>query len=134
MRRSRVVQIGEQCFSAIENKKNSTLFSFVHTDNMEEHCGTEINMILDSVYQLKLQLDDVYVFDKTITSPNTASCQTIVESWYTWPHLMFYFENLDLDCSLGYLQFFQSKDNETRLQGILIWYLYDKTQSLYTTF
>lgn len=110
------------------------MFFSVHADNMEEHCGTEINMILDSVYQLKLQLDDVYVFENTITSLNTRSCQTMVEPWYTWPHLMFYFEKLDLDCSLGYLQFFQSKDNETRVQGMLIRYLYDKRYSLRTTF
>ncbi|XP_045193344.2 uncharacterized protein LOC123549377 isoform X2 [Mercenaria mercenaria] len=84
--------------------------------NMEDECGTTINMILDSVYQIRLQLDDNYL--DTLQSAGSATCQTNVEPWYTWPNLMFYFEDLDLDCRLGYLQFFQSTTNATRVKGL----------------
>ncbi|XP_060586295.1 uncharacterized protein LOC132742032 [Ruditapes philippinarum] len=83
---------------------------------MEEHCDTMIHMIMDSVYQIRLQLDDIYIQSRQSARP--ATCQTEIEPWYTWPNLMFYFEDLDLDCEFGYLQFFQVTTNSTRVKGL----------------
>jgi hypothetical protein len=81
----------------------------------------ELSFILHSLYQTKLQLTDDYLFEK----PNTrypyetvGYCETNVEAWITiFSKLMFYFEDLNIDCDKGHLEFYDDENSNIRVQG-----------------
>ncbi|XP_053389131.1 uncharacterized protein LOC128552140 [Mercenaria mercenaria] len=85
------------------------------TYDMEDYCGKELSMILESTYQLKLELSDKHIYDREWSS----SCETTVEAWNTpYRKLMFYFDDLDLDCDDGHLEFFVGQRSKTRMTGL----------------
>ncbi|KAL3887891.1 hypothetical protein ACJMK2_000279 [Sinanodonta woodiana] len=63
----------------------------LRTYRMENYCGQEISMILDSVYNGEL----------VFSSDGMSNCTVTIESWYSVPYLQFYFEDFDVgsdDC------------------------------------
>lgn len=83
---------------------------------MENYCGEELSMIISSVHQFKLELNDRSLFED-------GPCETHIEAWFSYPKIMFYFDELDLDCNDGYLQFFSGRNYSTRVEGNVINFL-----------
>lgn len=90
-------------------------FPFTHgylsTYRMENYCGNEISMILSSVYHLRFKLTQGSLL-------STSKCRTEIEAWYSWPKLMLYFENLDIDCDEGHLEFYEGSSSSRRVEGL----------------
>ena len=88
---------------------------------MEDYCYKELSFILQSVYQAKLKLTDNNLIDKADSSypyEKLGYCETTVEAWLTYfPKLMFYFEDLDLDCDKGHLEFYTGEKSNLRVEG-----------------
>ncbi|XP_045162986.2 uncharacterized protein LOC123527533 [Mercenaria mercenaria] len=96
--------------------------------DMENYCGKEFTFILKDEYQIKLELDDDYIYQRR------GSCETRFEAWYsTYSKLMFYFEDLDLDCDKGHLEFYTEKSGDIRVPGLERDICgYDKPQGVFT--
>lgn len=83
---------------------------------MEQHCGDMLSMILEDSLQLVLTLDDYGSNQQVQTS---RQCEILIESWYTWPKLMIYFNKLDLDCNDGYVSLYEGVSGVDPVKGIL---------------
>lgn len=81
---------------------------------MEEYCGEMISMIIEDSLQLKLTLDD-YGGSAGVSGPR--ECEVVLESWYTWPKLMVYFEDLNIDCDIGYFSVYDGLTGTQKLSG-----------------
>ncbi|KAL4235028.1 hypothetical protein ACF0H5_006666 [Mactra antiquata] len=79
----------------------------INTFNMFDMCDQELSMIISSVYQLELTLNGY-----------AEPCETQIEAWYMYPNLMFYFEEMDLDCEDGHLEFYTGRQGTTRVRGL----------------
>ncbi|XP_045168991.1 uncharacterized protein LOC123531802 [Mercenaria mercenaria] len=104
--------------------------------DMENYCGKEFSFILKDEYQIKLELNDMYIYDNTddYTYPRRGYCETKFEAWYsTYSNLMFYFEDLDLDCDKGHLEFYTDDSGYIRVPGLERDICgYDKPQGVFT--
>ncbi|XP_052232998.1 uncharacterized protein LOC127845869 [Dreissena polymorpha] len=78
--------------------------------SMNQRCGEILSMILEDAYQIKLTLDD---FGE---GPNV--CELTIEAWYTWPRMMVYVEDLNLNCSDGYIDMYDGAFDGTELRGV----------------
>ncbi|XP_060600497.1 uncharacterized protein LOC132753943 [Ruditapes philippinarum] len=89
---------------------------------MEDYCSNEISFIAYTVYQTQLQLTDNNLFEKR--NPNhpydrLGYCETTVKGWYTsFNKLMFYFEDINLDCDKGHLEFYAGERSYARIEGL----------------
>ncbi|XP_060553006.1 uncharacterized protein LOC132714219 isoform X2 [Ruditapes philippinarum] len=87
---------------------------------MEDYCSNEISFIAYTVYQTQLQLTDNNLFEKR--NPNhpydrLGYCETTVKGWYTsFNKLMFYFEDINLDCDKGHLEFYAGERSFARIE------------------
>ena len=88
---------------------------------MEDYCYGDLRFDSESIYQAKVQLTDNNLIEKTnIYNPNQVIgyCETnIVSSHFYYPKLMFYFEELDLDCDKGHLEFYDEEFSDSRVEG-----------------
>mgnify|MGYP000448179093 CR=1 FL=1 len=75
---------------------------------MEEYCGEMYSMIIEDSLQFKLTLDDY---------GSAEDCELLIESWYTWPKLMLYFEDVNLDCEHGFLTLYDGVTGTQRVPG-----------------
>ncbi|XP_053379436.1 uncharacterized protein LOC128548493 [Mercenaria mercenaria] len=100
------------------------LFTFVAASeeyDMERYCNQEFSFITKSKDQIKLELADNLIYDSIgdYTSNRKRYCQTTFEAWYTrYPKFMFYFEDLDLDCDKGHLEFYIGQNTGIRVSGL----------------
>ncbi|XP_045192758.2 uncharacterized protein LOC123549046 [Mercenaria mercenaria] len=88
--------------------------------DMENYCGEEFSFILKDEYQIKFDLDDMYIYDNADDyTYRRGYCETKFEAWYTtYSKLMFYFEDLDLDCDKGHLEFYTDDSGYIRVPGL----------------
>ncbi|XP_053378464.1 uncharacterized protein LOC123526431 [Mercenaria mercenaria] len=89
--------------------------------DMENYCGEKFSFILNDEYQIKLELDDMYIYDNAddYTYQRRGYCETKFEAWYSnYSNLMFYFEDLDLDCDKGHLEFYTDDSGYIRVPGL----------------
>jgi hypothetical protein len=88
---------------------------------MEDFCNQELRLPLQWIYQTKLQLTDDDLFEKPDSDypyNRLGYCETIIETWYySFTRLMFYFEDLDLDCDKGHLEFYVGEYSDDRIKG-----------------
>ncbi|XP_060600495.1 uncharacterized protein LOC132753942 isoform X3 [Ruditapes philippinarum] len=88
---------------------------------MEDFCNQELRLPLQWIYQTKLQLTDDDLFEKPDSDypyNRLGYCETIIETWYySFTRLMFYFEDLDLDCDKGHLEFYVGENSDDRIKG-----------------
>ena len=85
---------------------------------MEKYCGQEVSMIMADDYQSRLQLN-VDSFLYTWMANAGTSCDVEVEGWYHMDRLMFYFEQLNISCDIGYLRFHDGETNlDTTFTGL----------------
>ncbi|XP_060580228.1 uncharacterized protein LOC132737015 isoform X2 [Ruditapes philippinarum] len=93
-----------------------------HDYKMEDYCGRQLSMSLKATYQLELELTDNNIYTNIYpwTNPKQQrSCEITVLAWYgTYPKLMFYFDDLDLDCKNGHLELYVGQTSETRVPGL----------------
>ncbi|XP_060600493.1 uncharacterized protein LOC132753942 isoform X2 [Ruditapes philippinarum] len=89
---------------------------------MEDFCNQELRLPLQWIYQTKLQLTDDDLFEKPDSDypyNRLGYCETIIETWYySFTRLMFYFEDLDLDCDKGHLEFYVGENSDDRIKGL----------------
>jgi hypothetical protein len=96
-------------------------FIYFVSARMEDYCSNEISFIAYTVYQTKLHLTDNNLFEKR--NPNhpydrLGYCETTVKGWYTsFNKLMFYFEDINLDCDKGHLEFYAGERSFARIEG-----------------
>lgn len=84
---------------------------------MNVYCRRSLSLHQKSEDQIKLVLDDDGVYKKDIFN-RTLACETDIETLYEiYPKLMFYFEDLNLDCDNGYLRFYEGISGEMLVRG-----------------
>ncbi|XP_053378599.1 uncharacterized protein LOC123527534 [Mercenaria mercenaria] len=90
--------------------------------SMENYCNDEFSFIWKTEYQVRLKLNDNNIYEKKESYypyNRPRYCETTFEAWITrYPKFMFYFEELDLDCDKGHLEFYIGKSTDTRLPGL----------------
>lgn len=85
--------------------------------NMESYCNKEISM----TSQADLELDDEHIYDRRwfFSNRKKSECETKVRAWYSpYNKIMFYFENLDLRCDEGHLEFHVGQSGYMRVPGL----------------
>ncbi|XP_053390042.1 uncharacterized protein LOC128552973 [Mercenaria mercenaria] len=113
------VHIHLKLFFIIRNMNVGLLYLL---DRMENYCNDEFSFLWKSEYQVRLELNaykiyetkgDNYPYDKV------GYCVTTFEAWLTrYPKFMFYFEDLNLDCNKGHLEFYIGDFSDTRVKGL----------------
>ena len=100
---------------------NSFPCSYFVSDNMEHYCNGVISFEMKQVYQARLFLNDIYLYDKKSRySPyeRYGYCETTIEGWLTkFPKFMFYFENINLDCDDGHLELYSNSSSNAHVKG-----------------
>ncbi|XP_045161510.2 uncharacterized protein LOC123526432 isoform X2 [Mercenaria mercenaria] len=88
--------------------------------NGDMYCNSKLSMVSEKVFQVKVELNDDNIYDRRRSSYHgSGSCELKIEAWYnTYHKLMFYFENLNLDCSEGHLEFFVVQNTDSRVTGL----------------
>ena len=71
-------------------------------------CGETVIMILENQLQMKVTLT---------LGMAVRGCDVIIEGWYTWDRLMFYFEDLNLPCNLGSVSIFDGENSTVSLES-----------------
>ena len=95
------------------------------SDDMENYCSSELSFIWETIYQAKLELSDNFIYDRKSSYypyQRLGYCEITLEAWITrYPKFMFYFDDLDLDCDKGHLEFYTGSysgtGNNTRVSG-----------------
>ena len=78
------------------------------SDDIENNCDTEISMILRSFYQGR------FILSSALNYYDAPTCDVEVESWYSYNRMMFYFEEFNLTCQEGQLEFFDGDIADNR--------------------
>jgi hypothetical protein len=89
---------------------------------MEFYCDEEFSFILKDEQQIELKMDDNYIYDRRNSIYSTRRtdkvCETKFEAWYSYySYFMIYFDDLDLDCSDGHLEFYSGESGQSRVNG-----------------
>ncbi|XP_060580226.1 uncharacterized protein LOC132737014 [Ruditapes philippinarum] len=94
-----------------------------HGYDMEFYCDEEFSFILKDEQQIELKMDDNYIYDRRNSIYSTRRtdkvCETKFEAWYSYySYFMIYFDDLDLDCSDGHLEFYSGESGQSRVNGL----------------
>ena len=88
---------------------------------MEQYCNDEISFLWQTIYQARLLLNDNHLYDKKSNNypyVRYGYCETTLEAWLTrFPKFMFYFENINLDCDDGHLEFYSDSSSNEHVKG-----------------
>ena len=93
---------------------------------MQSYCGEEFSFILKDEDQIKLDMDDDYIYDRKSSSSFSSFfhhgkdkiCETKFEAWYSYySNFMIYFDQLNLDCDDGHLEFYSGQSGHSRVNG-----------------
>lgn len=83
---------------------------------MENYCGKQLSMEHLPTYQMELELNvDEWFWLK---NGGMHTCEITLAAWNSiYPKIMIHFDDLNLDCKKGHLEFYDGPTNKTRVTG-----------------